>query len=121
MKETTPKKPPNRPLFQINWDTVDSMCAIQCTGEEIAGVLGCSYNTLFRACEKEHSCTFEEYFDQKKSNGRMSLRRKQYSTAMEGNPTMLVWLGKNWLGQTDKIETAITSLPPIEVGLYAAD
>jgi len=40
---------------------------------------------------------------------------------MEGNPTMLVWLGKNWLGQTDKLETAITQLPPIEIELYAAE
>lgn len=23
---------------------------------------------------------------------------------MEGNPIMLIWLGKNWLKQTDKIE-----------------
>ena len=30
-----------RPHFHIDWDKVDSMCAIQCTGEEIAGVLGC--------------------------------------------------------------------------------
>jgi hypothetical protein len=94
-----------RPLFHIDWDKVDSMCAIQCTGEEIAGVLGCSYDTLSRGVEREHLSTFAEYFDQKRSNGKMSLRRKQYSTAMEGNPTLLIWLGKNWLGQTDKVET----------------
>jgi hypothetical protein len=27
---------------------------------------------------------------------------------MDGNPTMLIWLGKNWLGQTDKQEVAHT-------------
>lgn len=30
-----------------------------------------------------------------------SLRRKQIEVAMSGNPTMLIWLGKNILGQTD--------------------
>jgi len=110
-----------RPHFHIDWEKVDSMCAIQCTGEEIAGVLGCDYDTLSGAIWREKELSFSEYFDQKKSNGRMSLRRKQYSTAMEGNPTMLIWLGKNWLGQADKAEIAITSLPPIEIGLYAAD
>jgi len=117
----TDKKPPHRPYFEVNWNTVDSMCAIQCTGEEIAGVLGCDYDTLATACKREKGLTFSEYFDQKRATGNVSLRRKQYSTAMEGNPTMLIWLGKNWLGQADKTETAITSLPPIEIGLYAAD
>jgi hypothetical protein len=110
-----------RPLFHIDWDKVDSMCAIQCTGEEIAGVLGCDYDTLSSAIWREKELSFSEYFEQKRSNGKMSLRRKQYSTAMEGNPTLLIWLGKNWLGQTDKMETAISSLPPIEIELYAAE
>jgi hypothetical protein len=107
-----------RPLFHIDWDKVDSMCAIQCTGEEIAGVLGCSFDTLSRAVEREKSCSFAEYFKQKRSTGKMSLRRKQYSTAMEGNATMQIWLGKNWLDQTDKrdyiIDHNITAFEVIE-------
>ena len=107
-----------RPLFHIDWDKVDSMCAIQCTGEEIAGVLGCSYDTLSRGVEREKSCSFAEYFDQKRSNGKMSLRRIQYSTAIAGNATMQIWLGKNWLGQTDKrdyiIDHNITAFEVIE-------
>jgi hypothetical protein len=104
----TEKKPPHRPkgtFISVDWEKVISMCAIQCTGEEIAGVLGIDYDTLQRACKRENNMLFADYMAQKRSGGRMSLRRKQYSTAMDGNPTMLVWLGKNWLGQTDKIET----------------
>jgi len=96
-----------RPHFNINWDQVDKMCAMQCTGEEIAGVLGCDYDTLSNAIWREKELSFTEYFKQKASVGKMSLRRTQYSTAMDGNPTMLVWLGKNWLGQTDKRDYVI--------------
>ena len=107
-----------RPLFHIDWDKVDSMCAIQCTGEEIAGVLGCSFDTLSRAVEREKSCSFAEFFAQKKSAGKPSLRRAQYLTAIEGNATMQIWLGKNWLGQTDKrdyiIDHNITAFEVIE-------
>jgi len=110
-----------RPHFNIDWDKVDKLCAIQCTGEEIAGVLGCDYDTLSGAIWREKELSFSEYFAQKASHGKMSLRRTQYTAAMDGNPTMLVWLGKNWLGQTDKMETAISSLPPIEIGLYEAE
>ena len=35
---------------------------------------------------------------------RMKLAQKQFELAMDGNVTMLVWLGKQYLGQTDKQE-----------------
>ena len=57
--------------------------------------------------------TFAEYFKQKASHGRMSLRRKQYTAAIDGNTTMMVWLGKNWLGQSDQPEPEAQDLPPI--------
>ena len=54
----------------------------------------------------------------------MSLRRKQYSTAMEGNATMLVWLGKNWLSQSDKLDTTSSDgsmSPPTTINLVAKE
>jgi hypothetical protein len=80
------------------------MCAIHCTGEEQAAILEISYDTLEAACKREKKLSFPDYFKQKSASGKMSLRRRQYSEAMEGNTTMLVWLGKNWLDQTDKQE-----------------
>jgi len=91
-----------RPRIKVDWNKVEQMCAIQCTGEEIAGVLGIDYDTLNSACKRENKLSFSDYFKQKGSVGKMSLRRKQYTSMMEGNTTMMVWLGKNWLGQSDK-------------------
>ena len=93
-----------RPKIEINWEQVNQMCGIQCTGEEIASVLGVSYDTLQRRCEEEHNMGFAEYFRLKGAAGKASLRRKQYQTAMDGNVTMLIWLGKTWLNQADRID-----------------
>ena len=93
-----------RPRIAINWKQVDQMCGVHCTGEEQASILGIDYDTLNSACKREHKKSFSDYYKEKSANGKMSLRRKQYSQAMEGNTTMLIWLGKNWLGQTDKQE-----------------
>jgi len=41
---------------------------------------------------------------QKAMAGKASLRRTQWKAATGGNSTMMVWLGKNVLGQTDKQE-----------------
>ena len=36
---------------------------------------------------------------------KIELRRKQWQVAMEGNVQMLIWLGKNILGQKDVADT----------------
>jgi precorrin-4 methylase len=45
--------------------------------------------------------SFTEYFELKRKSGRASLRRKQWQMA-DNNPTMAIWLGKQYLNQTDK-------------------
>jgi len=50
-----------------------------------------------------------DYIAQKKLGGKASLRRNQWKLAQDGNATMLVWLGKNMLDQTDKLDQNVTS------------
>lgn len=104
-----------RPLTDIDWDQVDKMCEIHCTGEEQASILGVDYDTLNAACKRDKGIGFSDYFKQKSSGGKMSLRRRQFTSAMDGNTTMLVWLGKNWLGQSDMPEPEPQDLPPIVI------
>ncbi|WP_123794494.1 hypothetical protein [Neisseria animalis] len=65
----------------IDWDTVEKLCALHCTGEEIAGVLKIDYDTLQRAVKREFEMTFAEYFKKHAAKGKMSLRRKQFEIA----------------------------------------
>lgn len=106
-----------RPNAVIDWEFVDRMCAIQCTGEEQAALLGVNYDTLNAACKREHGLGFSDYFKQKSAQGKMSLRRRQYTAAMDGDRVMMVWLGKNWLGQTDQVKHESQDLPPIVINL----
>ena len=94
---------PRQPIV-IDWPKVDAMCQIQCTGEEIASVLGISYDTLERACKREKEKGCAEYIAEKKQGGKASLRRRQWQAAQDGNPTMLIWLGKQYLDQSDRPE-----------------
>lgn len=86
-----------RPKFQINYDMVEKLANIQCTQQEIASFLGCSVDTLQR---DEKFCGI---YKKGQENGKMSLRRIQYKLA-EKNPTMAIWLGKQYLHQRDNIE-----------------
>ena len=93
-----------RPIYEIDYKTLDSLCGIMCTKEEIASLLEIDEDTLHNALKRDGHDGFSVYYKKKSANGKMSLRRKQYQAAIDGNTTMLVWLGKQVLGQSDKTE-----------------
>lgn len=86
-----------RPKKNINEAQVLKLAAMGCSGEEIAAVVGCSRDLIY----KNFSTALKE--GQEKRN--CSLRRAQYDVGVnKKNPTMLIWLGKQFLGQADKQE-----------------
>lgn len=111
-----------RPKLIIDYGIVEKLALIQCTEAEISEFLGVSVRTLQR--NKEFCRIYKKGLE----DGHSSLRRLQWKTA-EGeylakriiytnrdgsqreeeifaspNPTMLIWLGKQYLGQVDKQE-----------------
>jgi hypothetical protein len=50
----------------------------------------------------------QEVIDRGRAVGRATLRRMQWQAAENGNPTMLIWLGKQMLDQKDKVENSGT-------------
>jgi hypothetical protein len=91
-----------KPLINIDWDEIEKLCKLDCNGEEISAFLGIGYNTLERACKRVHKMAIGDYIKEKRGAGNVSLRRRQYKAAMDGDRTMLIWLGKQRLGQSDK-------------------
>ena len=83
-----------RPKFIIDYSIVEKLASIMCTQEEIANFLGCDRSTLLR--DKQFCHTYKKGLD----SARMSLRRSQFKIA-QTNPTMAIWLGKQYLGQRD--------------------
>lgn len=88
-----------RPKKEIDYDLVKKLAEIQCTQEEISSILDISVRTLQR--DKE----FCRIFNMSKENGKMSLKRWQFKRAEQGSDRMLIWLGKQYLGQRDVIES----------------
>lgn len=97
-----------RPKFKIDYDMVEKLAGIQCTQQEIASFLGCSVDTLQR------DETFCGIYKKGMENGKMSLRRIQYKLA-EKNPTMAIWLGKQYLGQKDTINNTNAGTQRIQI------
>lgn len=117
------KKKAGRPLAAIDWETVRKLAAIACTVDEVAGVIGVSHDTLERASKRVHKKAITEYMAPFAAAGNASLRRRQWQAAMDGDRTMLVWLGKQRLGQVDSHHQKISGDPdnPTPVVLYLPD
>lgn len=93
-----------RPKIEIDIDQFEKLCNIQCTKEEIASWFNCSEDTIENFCKKEYKDTFSAVFKRHSGKGKVSLRRNQFKLS-ETNVTMAIFLGKQYLGQSDKIET----------------
>ena len=63
-----------RPKKVINQKQFESLCAIQCTLEEICNVLDVTDKTLTRWCNEVYDLSFSEVYEQKRDFGRMSFR-----------------------------------------------
>ncbi|MGK2857550.1 MAG: hypothetical protein ACSLFQ_10120 [Thermoanaerobaculia bacterium] len=87
--------PTGRPPIKIDAEFVERVAALFCTMQEIAETVGCSVATLERR--------FAGSIKKGREKGKANLRRHQFLAAQKGNPTMLIWLGKQHLGQTDKL------------------
>jgi hypothetical protein len=97
-----------RKQIEINWTDFDKLCAMQCTVPEVASWFGCSEDTIKRAVKRKWRMTFEEYAGPKKLKGNISIRRVQFERAQAGDKTMLIWWGKQYLGQREKHDTELT-------------
>lgn len=98
-----------RPRKEINKKMFENLCGIQCTQEEICQVLDVTDKTLTNWCKKTYNKSFSEIFKSKRGIGKVSLRRAQWQKAVKNkDTTMLIFLGKQYLDQSDKKDVGIS-------------
>ena len=92
--ENEQTKKAGRPTVVLDREEVYKLAYFHCTLVEMASFFKCDRNTL--------SSNYSAEIAKGKSEGKIRLRKKQYEVAMRGNTTMLIWLGKQILGQNDQ-------------------
>ena len=91
--DSAEKRKVGRPRKVIDEKLLYDLAKIQCTPAEMSAILGVHVDTL--------RDNYSNIIAKGKEDGKASLRRMQYVTAMKGNVTMLIWLGKQLLGQKE--------------------
>jgi len=86
-----------RPKKNIDESVIEELAGLNCSYEEIARIVGVAESTLTRR--------FAQVIKRGRESVKTSLKRKQFQVAMSGNVAMLIWLGKNILGQSDSVKS----------------
>jgi hypothetical protein len=90
---STPVAKTGRKLIPIDPKVVEGMASVGATDREIGAFVGCDGDTIGRR--------FAEVLAKARSGLQTRLRQAQLKLALKGNATMLIWLGKQMLGQKE--------------------
>jgi hypothetical protein len=72
-----------------------------CPGTEIAPHFDLGYDRFYDRVQQQYGIGFTEYSQKIRQKGDSNIREKQYKKALKGDNTLLIWLGKNRLGQKE--------------------
>ena len=95
-----------RPATPIDLKLLEDLARIQCTDEEMASILGFTKEGFRK--RKQRQPELVDLVEKAREAGRSSLRRIQWKSALGGNTTMQIWLGKQYLQQRDMHATELT-------------
>lgn len=90
--------------YDIDTKQVVKLASYGCTIREVANFFGCSEDLIKKS--------YSQFITKGQDEGKTRLRKLQWTAAEKGNVPMLIWLGKQVLGQTDKQE--LTEIKPID-------
>ena len=100
-----PKKPIGRPRIELDPKQAKIFGYFRATYDTMAEQIGCHVDTI-RAAMQDEDSEFSKAYKKGFSGMKMKLSEAQVKTAIEDrNPTLLVWLGKQYLGQKDVPDT----------------
>jgi hypothetical protein len=87
-------------------DQIEKLSSLMCTLSEIGDIIGCSHDTIQRNQEAK------EAIKRGVANAKHTIRKTQFDIATKLNSSiMALWLGKVYLGQTDKIQNTDDNIP----------
>jgi uncharacterized protein YfbU (UPF0304 family) len=87
-READPKNP-----YKINMDKLKSAAKYQASDKDLASQFNLSLDQLKN--------NYGKIIDKARAQGKEALRIMQFEKAMQGDTKMLIWLGKQYLSQSD--------------------
>jgi hypothetical protein len=84
----------------VDPDQLEKLAAFGCTIQEVATLFGFKSRTSIKTRIRREP--WKSAWQRGQGRARIALRQAQWRAAEAGDSTMLIWLGKQYLGQTDQ-------------------
>lgn len=79
--------------YKISKDEVEKLASFGCSNRDIADFYGCTESLI--------SKSYSSFIIKGRAKRKIKLRQLQWRAAERGNVSMLIWLGKQYLGQSE--------------------
>lgn len=114
-----PRTGSGRKKYDIDWKVVDHFLTCGCTGTQVAAKIGIGPDCLYFRVKEEFGVDFSAYRQQKRSAGETLVKEAQFDEAVrKRNTSMLIWVGKQMLGQSEKQEVTHDGKVPVQIVSY---
>ena len=90
------KRKRGRPKLDIDSDKVEMLASFGCSTVEIAKLHNCDEHTIRKR--------FKDELERGRESMKIKLRQLQWKQGENGNTSLLIFLGKQYLGQSDRNE-----------------
>lgn len=104
MSETKKKKKPKGLRVLVDWTQIEELTMAGCSGIEIAAHFGITPHQLYVRCADDRNQAWSYFSQIYYEKGNSLLKVQQFKQALEGDRVMLIWLGKQRLGQKETPE-----------------
>lgn len=120
---------------KLDWHLIDSLCGLEASEAYVAErvlvgegrpvnktSIESTVKYLGRRIRAEHDMTYVQYCQKRMEHWRLTLKQKMRKTAVEdGNVTMQIFLSKQDLGYSDKVEEKRTEKSEQSVVVYQSE
>ena len=109
-----------RPMVEFDYDELYELSKTHCSFVDLAKFFNCSESTVNDRYRDDPE--FKIAGDRGRFEAIKGLRRRQLELAMDGNTQMAIWLGKQLLGQTDRVDVdQLSRVEPISIEIVNPD
>lgn len=99
-----PPKKMGRPKIELDLHQLKSLMRLTPSLKDTADFFDVSEDKIEDTIKENWGLTFPEFRDKNAVQSRLGIKRKMMEKALAGDNTMLIWLSKNLLGMSDRVE-----------------
>lgn len=99
-----PPKKMGRPKIELDLHQLKSLMRLTPSLKDTAEFFDVSEDKIEDTIKENWGLTFPEFRDKNAVQSRLGIKRKMMEKALAGDNTMLIWLSKNLLGMSDRVE-----------------